>query len=65
MTHCISEWVPSERESDKNITIIHSPLVNIWRRQKLKQIIKIMDYELVKNVLMLDLFQLLSSPDVN
>jgi len=25
-----SEWVPSERESDKNITIIHSPSVNIW-----------------------------------
>ncbi len=28
-----SEWVPSEWESDKNITIIHSsPSVNIWRR---------------------------------
>ncbi len=33
-----SEWVPSEWESDKNITIIHSPSVNIWRRQELKQI---------------------------
>jgi len=32
-----SEWVPSEWESDKNITIIHSPSVNIWRRQKMKQ----------------------------
>ncbi len=31
-----SEWVPSERESDKNITIIHSPSVIIWRRQKLE-----------------------------
>ncbi len=25
MCHCRSEWVPSEWESDKNITIIHSP----------------------------------------
>ncbi len=33
-----SEWVPSEWASDKNITIIHSPSVNIWRRQKLKQV---------------------------
>ncbi len=30
-----SEWVPSEWESDKNITIIHSLSVIIWRRQKL------------------------------
>ncbi len=34
-----SEWVPSEWESDKNITIIHSPSVNIWRRRKLKLIL--------------------------
>ncbi len=31
-----SEWVPSEWESDKNITIIHSPSVNVLRRQKLR-----------------------------
>ncbi len=33
-----SEWVPSEWESDKNITIIihTTPSVNIWRRQKLR-----------------------------
>ncbi len=31
-----SEWVPSEWESDKNITIIHSPSVNIWRKEKLR-----------------------------
>ncbi len=29
---CSSGWVPPERESDINITIIHSPSVNIWRR---------------------------------
>ncbi len=36
-----SEWVPSEWESDKNITSNphhSSPSVNIWRRQKLRQI---------------------------
>jgi len=27
-----------ERVSDKHITIIHSPSVNIWRRQNLKLI---------------------------
>ncbi len=32
-----SEWVPSEWESDKNITIIHTTPVK-KRRQKLKQI---------------------------
>ncbi len=29
-----SEWVPSEWESDKNITIIHSPSVNIWTKDE-------------------------------
>ncbi len=31
---CVSEWVPSERESDKNITALQS----ISQHQKLKQI---------------------------
>ncbi len=29
---CSSGWVPPERESDINITITHSPSVNVWRR---------------------------------
>jgi len=33
-----SEWVPSEWESYKNITIIHFPSANIWRGQKITQI---------------------------
>ncbi len=30
-----SEWVPSEWDSDKNITIIPSPSANIWKSQEL------------------------------
>ncbi len=34
----LHQWMGAVRtRADKNITIIHSPSVNIWRRQKLKQ----------------------------
>ncbi len=51
-----SEWVPSEWESDKNITIIHTTPVHQLLEEALLWIL---------DVLMMDLFQLLSSRDVN
>ncbi len=82
-----SEWVPSEWESDKNITIIHIIILPpVWIRREIctdqsktalnKYMFELwyqrqqeMDFfpggSIMDYVLMMDLFQLFSSPDVN